>query len=103
MNKLIFYRKFLSLERFEVEVEVEAENSNEIVERVEQLFEPGRIHLEEYRAFWREDLNSSAWVMETLEQGYKLPFHTMPGAYEERNNASARADPAEVRKIVGWC
>ena len=77
------------------------EDSSEIVERVEQLFEPGRIHLEEYRDFWKDILGASNWVLETLKEGYKLPFAELPGPYEERNNASARADPSEVRRIVG--
>ena len=68
---------------------------------METSFKPGRIHLEEFRNFWREVLNASKWVLDTLESGYKLPFRELPGDYEERNNASARADPAEVRRIVG--
>lgn len=73
----------------------------EVEKEVEQTFEPGSIHLEKFRKFWKECLNASEWVLDTLEHGYKLPFTTLPGNYEERNNASARACPGEVRKIVG--
>jgi len=63
-------------------------------------FEPGSIHNSEVFSFWKEDLKASPWVLELLQKGYKLPFISLPGHYEERNNASARAEPAVVSKLV---
>jgi len=47
-----------------------------------------------------ETLKASAWVVKTLDQGYEIPFLSLPGDYEEENNASARNDKAVVEKLV---
>ena len=39
--------------------------------------------------FWKRELNASEWVMETLKEGYVIPFKELPSKYEEPNNASA--------------
>ncbi len=53
-------------------------------------FVSGSIHNSEYFGFWKETLLASAWVLQVLEDGYKIPFVSLPGAYMEDNNASVR-------------
>lgn len=48
-------------------------------------FEPGLIHNEKFRAFWKDVLKADEWVMNALEKGYMIPFHSSPTAYEEPN------------------
>lgn len=48
-------------------------------------FEPGSIHDEKFRAFWRDVLKADEWVMSTLDKGYMIPFHSSPTVYEEPN------------------
>jgi len=38
--------------------------------------------------------------MQVLEEGFAIPFITLPGAYEEDNNASARNNPEVVRQQI---
>jgi hypothetical protein len=61
----------------------------------------GSIHKEEYFDFWREDLAASSWVLDTLKNGYAIPFESEPGDYEEKNNASALGNMRIVREQVG--
>ena len=51
----------------------------------------GRIHRPEVRDFWRSVLKADKYIMDVLEQGYKLPFKhdQMPARYKEKNNKSA--------------
>jgi len=63
-------------------------------------FKPGNIHREKFFTYWREELEASPWVLNLLEQGYKIPFKAIPKEYEEQNNATARAEPDVVEKIV---
>jgi hypothetical protein len=65
-----------------------------------QEFEPGSIHKNEFRNYWKNELNASDWVMKTLEEGYEIPFKQWPGRYEEKNNASALKDMRIVRNLV---
>ena len=65
----------------------------------------GRIHREEFRAFWRDELKASPHIMHTLEHGYRIPFAVSPPDSVLPNNATAR-DPAnatflddEIRKL----
>jgi len=65
-----------------------------------QEFSPGSIHNIEFRDFWKTELAASDWVMETLTNGYVIPFESFPPIYEEPNNASAVQDPAFVNKAI---
>ena len=67
--------------------------------RIEK-FRPGSIHEEQFRRFWTDNLKASPWVLSTLENGYEIPFENLPTDYEEENNASAKHNMKEVRKIV---
>ena len=57
--------------------------------RIKQPFFQDLSHLEEVRDFWQRNLKAGEWVMDTLKNGYVIPFETFPEAYEEPNNASA--------------
>ena len=35
---------------------------------------PGNIHRKEFRDFWKNVLKPTAFIMETIEKGYSLPF-----------------------------
>jgi len=48
-------------------------------------FEPGAIHKQEFRPFWRDVLKADEWVLNTLEKGYMIPFSSSPTQYEEQN------------------
>jgi hypothetical protein len=59
----------------ELETDGEEEENSELPSQKEGLsndmqpqknFEPGSIHKEEFRDFWRQELNASDWVMKTL-------------------------------------
>jgi len=65
-----------------------------------QVFTPGKIHDEKFFKYWKEELRASPWVLSTIQNGYKLPFLKLPERYEERNNASARAEPSVVQELV---
>lgn len=41
-------------------------------------FEPGAIHKKEFREFWENVLKADAWVLQTLEKGYMIPFRCSP-------------------------
>ena len=51
----------------------------------------GRIHREEVRGFWKDVLKADKFILDMLEQGYKLPFKDgiLPQRYYEKNNKSA--------------
>lgn len=63
-------------------------------------FKAGGIHDVAYRQFWRHTLKASQWVMDLLEVGYVIPFSTIPGEYQEKNNKSARESPEVVRELL---
>jgi hypothetical protein len=69
-------------------------------ENEKQYFEPGNIHKEEFREYWEKELKASRWVMETLRNGYRIPFGETPTEYEERNNASATKNMTVVKQLV---
>ena len=60
---------------------------------------PGNIHRLKYRDFWRS-LNPSDLVWDTICNGYRLPFISLPPPSMERNNKSARDDMPFVREEV---
>jgi len=74
--------------------------NDEKIEEDEKKFEPGNIHNEKFFDYWKNDLAATPWVLNLLEQGYKIPFKTMPPVYEEQNNATARDEQDVVAKIV---
>lgn len=50
---------------------------------------PGRIHRSEFRAFWVITLQASSMHLSILEEGYKLPFISIPPKSVCSNNKSA--------------
>ncbi len=71
-------------------------------QHVQTQFSPGSIHSEEVREFWKRELNASEWVMvmETLKEGYVIPFKEFPPRYEEPNNASAIREMTSTYETV---
>ena len=61
---------------------------------------PGNIHRMQYRSFWKDVLKPSKMVMDTIENGYSLPFMSIPPPSFEKNNKSARDDMPFVRQEV---
>lgn len=68
--------------------------------RTQKAFFPGSIHAEEVRDFWQTELKAVEWVMETLKEGYVIPFINPPPFYEEPNNSSAKKDMEFVYQAV---
>ena len=58
----------------------------------------GNIHRAEYFPFWDEVLKVGPWHKNILREGLRLDFidGVLPDSYEERNNRSARLEPAFV-------
>ena len=59
----------------------------------------GNIHQARHFPFWDEVLKCSPWHKNILREGLKLDFidGVLPTSYDERNNLSARREPAFVR------
>ena len=59
----------------------------------------GNIHQAQYYPFWTEVLKCGDWHKNILREGLRLDFidGILPSAYDERNNLSARREPAFVR------
>ena len=78
------------------------ENDSHYVGRrlVTDIRVPGNIHKLEYRDFWINFLKPSEFVTEVIENGYSLPFATLPPPSFEGNNASAVSDMEFVRSEV---
>ena len=64
------------------------------------IFKAGLIHDSAFFNFWEKELLAPLWVLDTLKNGYEIPFLEQPSPYEERNNASARSNMPVVRKIL---
>ena len=64
---------------------------------------PANIHKVEYRDFWQNVLKPTDFVMNTIVDGYSLPFKELPPECHEGNNKSARNDwefvCAEVKRL----
>lgn len=62
----------------------------------------GNIHKPQYRAFWTDVVQPDKWVLEVLNEGYKLPFKSQdpPSIYMEKNNKSALDNLPFVREEV---
>ena len=39
---------------------------------------PGNVHKLQFRSFWHDIFKAPEFMMKTLEEGYELPFHTIP-------------------------
>lgn len=76
------------------------ETDVEYKDQIQTEFYPGSIHAEEVREFWRTELKAGDWVMETLKDGYVIPFKEFPPIYEEPNNSSATKDMDFVHQAV---
>ena len=63
-------------------------------------FKAGSIHDFKFFEFWEKELMAPLWVLDTLRNGYEIPFFAEPGPYEEQNNASARNNMSIVRGIL---
>ncbi len=95
-------------ERLEMDLETKPGSELEVVGMQEKArdeggqtkFRPGSIHEGQFRSFWKDVLMASPWVMKFLDEGYRIPFETIPGKYEEENNASALKNMKIVREIV---
>ena len=61
---------------------------------------PGNIHRECFRSYWEETLSPTEMVLETVRNGYELPFREIPPPSHEPNNRSAREDSTFVRAEV---
>ena len=61
---------------------------------------PANIHREKYFKFWEEELEAPEFVLDTLRNGYSLPFSSEPPPSFEKNNASALKDMKFVRGEV---
>ena len=59
----------------------------------------GNIHQAQYFPFWTDVLKCGPWHKNILREGLKLDFidGVLPSNYDERNNLSARREPAFVR------
>ena len=101
---MIFYRSKPVIEEDLVvsqqsgECEISGEQGRESVPST--TFTPGKIHEMSCREFWVTTLKANAWVLDTLQHGYALPFHTVPDKICLGNNLSARRDEAFVREEV---
>ena len=59
----------------------------------------GNIHQAQYYPFWTDVLKCGDWHKNILREGLRLDFidGILPSDYDERNNWSARREPAFVR------
>ena len=76
----------------------------------DRQFEPdkgkvaGNISRQEFRSFWVNELKADVWTMNVIQEGYKLPFTSSPGKYQERNNKSARQEkPYLISSVASLC
>ena len=63
-------------------------------------YTPGSIHTKDTAKFWKEELKASGWVMDVIENGYVIPFESLPKEYKEPNNSSAKKNMKFVREEV---
>jgi len=79
---------------------IKSEVEDDLLE--DEAFRPGRIHEEKYFDYWKNELRAGSWILNVLQNGYKIPFKdgVEPPLYEERNNATAREDPETVERLI---
>ena len=51
---------------------------------------PGHIHELQFRDFWKKELRPPAFILDAIENGYKIPLTGSPPAARFRHNRSAR-------------
>ena len=51
---------------------------------------PGHIHEMQFRDFWKKELCPPAFILDAIENGYKIPLTGIPPAARFRHNRSAR-------------
>ena len=51
---------------------------------------PGHIHELQFRDFWKKELCPPAFILDAIENGYKIPLTASPPAARFRHNRSAR-------------
>lgn len=61
-------------------------------------FTPGGIH--DKFEFWDRELHAGSWVLDLIENGYKVPFVKEPDASEFDNNASVKHNMAVAEEQV---
>ena len=59
----------------------------------------GHIHLRRFRQFWESELHAPGWLLDFLEEGYRLPFVGTPPEPSCLPNNKSATDPA-VRDFV---
>ena len=70
----------------------------EMTEGPPQQSVAGRIHTR--GQFWRDSLHASKFVLNVIEQGYKLPFEQPCPSFLAKNNASSRQHPKFVTESI---
>ena len=51
-------------------------------------------------AFWKEELDAPPWILDTIENGYVLPFYNEPESYTRPNQKSALVERDFVNGAV---
>ena len=51
-------------------------------------------------AFWKEELDAPPWILNTIENGYVLPFYNEPAPYSRPNQKSAMVERDFVNKLA---
>ena len=65
---------------------------------------PGSIHNPIYRKFWKETLNASDFIMDIIDEGYKIPLREEPPSAFSDNNRSALNNLDFVKaELDRWC
>ena len=60
----------------------------------------GNLHSSKFDHVWNDVFQADPWVQAVRKEGYKMPFSSLPGEYDEKNNASAAKKPAFVKGEV---
>ena len=56
--------------------------------------------LKQHLPYWRDVLNPSTYILDIIENGYKLPFASMPLTYSASNHSSTRDNVKFVTESV---
>ena len=59
----------------------------------------GHIHLKRFHKFWESELHAPGWLLQFLEEGYRLPFIGNPPEPSHLPNNKSATDPS-VRDFV---
>ena len=58
---------------------------------------PGRINDSSFLEFWEKELKASSFILDTLKEGYRFPFRSIPPSGIVCNNRSALKERAFVK------